>query len=1267
MKVYESEVRCPRFRWTACAVVFLHVYSAAINPAAAGAVSGPYALQVAEQTARLKSSSPSVRAGAAETLGFLRAYSSEPMLIDLLEDSSPRVRREAALALAWCGSRTAVEPLLAVLNDSDWMTAQGAWVALTNLTGMQFSFDALLPRNQRDAQAAVWRNWWQTVPSDTPPPELLEMLVPPANAALGCPVTASTTYKGPPDVLTDGTHGPAFWQTKNVDFPQACTVDLGIATEIDEVKVHQYGPRFVMTDCAIETSVDGKTYETIRHLTEATPVTLSVSFSPRSVRFVRVTSFATANPTYPTTFYELEALRAGTGERRSREEPEWLQERALRALGVLGGRGASDTVSETVARLARNRAATGPSLRPVVQAGTRALGRLRGDEAAFAALVDLLDNTELARFAADALGDFGDARAVPALLAAYPNFSRGVKGELPKQLPPDDRMRFPDEDRMFETPYSIAYALCRLPLDDRDKATLRQLTPLLLANLPGDHDAGMLYQREVGQMLTAYLLDQAGTRQQACEFAFEKLGQPRRVRVSSDIPELPVYESYRMSTWLSALCRDAKDLPRLIALLDHEDGWVRINAAKALAFLGDADAVPALAKRLAAARSEADYGYSGTFKDEEYNDPAPRYREAFVRALGRLDAREQVPLLTRILNDEESVLEVRLAAAQALDELGTKPAIAALDEAAKHHSFLNVRLVAREALWKRRLWRQNRNRHEKTPRPENADRSRITDTRCANAPSPSELEAVVFIKGDNVIPNTEGTVEQADRWYQTYVVTDSGPVYRPGRNIYVLRPPRPDGHVTPLTMFPNGYVADIEVSWDATRVLFCRRGQNDPWWHVYEIHADGSGLRQLTDGPYHDVGPNYLPDGRIVFASSRLGIRDEYHGYPCTSLHVMNADGSELHPIATNIGRDNEPVVLADGRIAFSRLEVFYSRLKTELTLHAVHPDGTQDVVLYGPERRQFWRRLDVGPRSPAHGQEAPLTHRVLRMTQPQPMPDGLQILCSTQGGLTLIGPQRNQETIIPHDKMQAFTTPFPLPDGRILCGSTNKAVEKKDVDVGLYLVDPATGKCTLVYNDPATADFEPRPLLVRNPPATIPVKPPSESFSGRFLCESVYETQESEVTRRGRLVRVIEGIPIVSRHSTQTNPWPVWKNHHGTLGRVLGTVPLASDGSFFLEIPADRLLHLQVLDSDRRVVGNQLTWIYARPDETKSCIGCHESPHTTTNRRTDLLALSRRPTPCLPDGDEFLYRAKAWFKGSLPAVIEERTRTVRAVNVLAR
>jgi hypothetical protein len=115
------------------------------------------------------------------------------------------------------------------------------------------------------------------------------------------------------------------------------------------------------------------------------------------------------------------------------------------------------------------------------------------------------------------------------------------------------------------------------------------------------------------------------------------------------------------------------------------------------------------------------------------------------------------------------------------------------------------------------------------------------------------------------------------------------------------------------------------------------------------------------------------------------------------------------------------------------------------------------------------------------------------------------------------------------------------------------------------------------------------------------------------------------------------------------------------------GVAPLAADGSFYVELPADRLVHLQVLDSDRRVVGNQLTWIYARPGETKSCVGCHENPNTAAATTHQPLALGSPPLRFLPTGDEFTYRAKAWMKGSLPSEVEERTRTVRAVNLLGR
>lgn len=1222
----------------------------------------PYARQVAEKIAALEDSSAMARARAAESLGFLRAYDAEAALIERLDDESPSVRRAAAMALAWCGSRTAIRLLLDALEDIDWTTRQAAHVSLTNLTGMEFPFDAAADVRKRHAMTMVWRNWWARVRPDETPAEIRELLVNgPRPWLQRHRVTASSTYKGPPEVLLDGARGPRYWQTKNVPFPQSLTVDLGKPQAIDGVVIHQYGPDFVMTEYSLSVSDDNKHFESVMHRKERSPVRLVLSVGGRVARHIRITSHASANPKYPTTFFEIEVNGPNLVQNRLTDELIWGYERGARALGVLGGPDAA----ETICQLLGSAPPSAKECRPMVSAAVRSLGRLN-DEEGFQYLVQLLDNPMWARRAAEALGDFGDDRAVPHLLSAYSRYAKRLDGVDPADVPLDDKMSFPSEDRMLETPYCIVFALARLNLDKpKTMAALRDLAPRLLANQPGDHDTFLLYEPEPAHRLTRYLLNKCGLRREALEHAFRALGQADEdMAVSSR--SWPAFPRYRMSSFLATLCTDQRDLPRLLALLDDEEGWVRLNAAKAIAWLGDSRAIEPVARILSDTPPEAEFGYSGTFKDEEYADPAPRWREGLIRALGLLEAHEHTDLIVSILNDERSVLDVRRAAADALADLGSERAMDALRRGAAEHSFFSIRHVARDAVRAAGLSCGSELAKKTVPRSDSSTAAEEAGDERAR-PRTGMPEAIVFLKGSNNIPNTIGTVEQADRWRQTYVVTDSGPAYRPARNLYLLSPPRPDGEVTPLTSFTDGYVAEPELSWDGSHVIFCRRGEDNPWWQVWRVNLDGSELRQLTHGPYHHVGPVYLPDGRIVCASSRLGIRDEYHGYPCTGLVTMNPDGTGIRPIATNIGRDNEPAVLLDGRLVFSRLEVFYSRNKTELTLHAAHADGTQDVVLYGPERRRFWRDLDHGPRTPADGQEAPLTHRVLRMTQPQPMPNGRDVIAVTQGGLILVGRQRDRETFVsPDNKQRAYTTPFPLPDGRVLCASTLKTPDREKVDLGIYLLNPRTRSLELVYNDPNTADFEARPVLARRRPPTMPTAIQRHAYTGRFLCSSVYDTQEPGVKSRGRLVRLIEGMPMVARHSTQTNPWEVWKNHGGTLARVLGTVPLAADGSFYVEAPADRLLHFQVLDSNRRVVGNQLTWIYSRPGETKSCVGCHEPPHATTSANSSL-ASQFQPVRLVPRGDEFRYRAKAWFKGHLPAEIEERTRTVRAVNLLGR
>ena len=150
--------------------------------------------------------------------------------------------------------------------------------------------------------------------------------------------------------------------------------------------------------------------------------------------------------------------------------------------------------------------------------------------------------------------------------------------------------------------------------------------------------------------------------------------------------------------------------------------------------------------------------------------------------------------------------------------------------------------------------------------------------------------------------------------YDTYYKWPPG-----GGGVYVLEnPSAPRGQwkirpvidpTTPGTL-GLGVYSHPELSWDATRLLFCFKGEPQGSTSIYEIGLDGRNLRRITDprptcvdykgsnGGQHDIAPAYLPDGRIVFLSTRpSGL------VPCANegvsiLHVMNADGSDMHPIS---------------------------------------------------------------------------------------------------------------------------------------------------------------------------------------------------------------------------------------------------------------------------------------------------------------------------------------------------------------------------------
>ena len=86
---------------------------------------------------------------------------------------------------------------------------------------------------------------------------------------------------------------------------------------------------------------------------------------------------------------------------------------------------------------------------------------------------------------------------------------------------------------------------------------------------------------------------------------------------------------------------------------------------------------------------------------------------------------------------------------------------------------------------------------------------------------------------------------------------------------------------------------------------------------------DGTGLVQLTDGPYDDLDPIYLPDDQHIIFSTTRG-----HTYvrcmPPTNAYVLarcDRDGRNIYLISVNNEPDYLPSVMNDGRVIYTRWE----------------------------------------------------------------------------------------------------------------------------------------------------------------------------------------------------------------------------------------------------------------------------------------------------------------------------------------------------------
>ncbi|NUQ63475.1 MAG: PD40 domain-containing protein, partial [Pirellulales bacterium] len=407
------------------------------------------------------------------------------------------------------------------------------------------------------------------------------------------------------------------------------------------------------------------------------------------------------------------------------------------------------------------------------------------------------------------------------------------------------------------------------------------------------------------------------------------------------------------------------------------------------------------------------------------------------------------------------------------------------------------------------------------------------------------------------------------------------------------------------------------LSFDAARVLFCYKAHDEKAFHLYEMGLDGSGLRQLTDSDYDDIDPIYLPDGHILFTTTRGN--SHVRCGPFIYSYILarcDADGKNIYLISYNGEPDFMPSLLNDGRVIYSRWEYSDKPLWRLQKLWTTNPDGTGTV--------HFWGNQSVWPD---------------HLSEPQPIPGSRRVMFSGvghhdwwSGSIGIIDPDKGRDfphgltkatadlrwpecSLPPLDPIEAadyhsagqftgYKTALPLSEEDFLVSARGEAGKFR-----LYLMDVYGNREVIyegVHNIWHAIPVKPRRAPPQPPdrvvwPGTGKQRKPVEPgvFFSSDVCQGVPELPRGTV----KYLRVFQ-----LDYKTYTT-WKKTYRHSGPavsivqeegVKRILSEVPVETDGSVHFVAPAGYSLFFQLLDGDRRCVQTMRSFTVLMPGERR-------------------------------------------------------------------
>ncbi len=428
-----------------------------------------------------------------------------------------------------------------------------------------------------------------------------------------------------------------------------------------------------------------------------------------------------------------------------------------------------------------------------------------------------------------------------------------------------------------------------------------------------------------------------------------------------------------------------------------------------------------------------------------------------------------------------------------------------------------------------------------------------------------------------------------------------------------------DSQVTTLLEMPEGVIRDPDVSFDGRRILFSMRQNPKDDYHLYEIDADGSGLRQLTFGSgLSDIDPIYLPSGQILFTSTREPKYCMCNRHIMGNLFTMDADGANIQQIGHSTLHEGHAALLPDGRVIYDRWEYVDRNFGDAQGVWVTNPDGTNHAIYWGNNTNSPGAVLDARPIPGTElfiGNFSSCHDRpwgALAIVDRRRGLDGREPVLRTwpANAIDLIG-KGNYDTF--KKVNPKYEDPYPLSDELFLCSRTTGQGEQ----VGIFLIDLA-GDETLLHSE-APGCFDPMPLGPRSTPPAIPPRIDLAQDEGSFYVENVYLGSGMEQVQPGSIksLRVVESPEKRFWTHTAYNggtgtqaPGMAWDDFNNK--RIIGTTPVHPDGSVYFKVPADTFVYLQLLDEQGMMVQSMRSGTIVRPGETMGCVGCHENRRTT-------------------------------------------------------